>query len=255
MEQILLFSSADHSFFPHGIGLGTPLTPNSHVTSPSPYPHLIPSLERHPAYSGHMTLGGKELEEDDGRLVKSHLDCLTKHDIPSSHPKSKQELKQCCDKADNCCKLSSQESGKSLDDIRSTSNKNNNRHLTSKVQPCKIEVSHSPTLKTDLLSPPIESPKSDLTSPSRNFKKISPSSLPVSEAAYESGSQTRCSQCCASIKDVGVATKLCASDATREPNAASDSTASSTIVDTQSRDIESNSSYEKESSKCGLFYS
>lgn len=234
-EKNLYFSSTEHSFFSHGIGLGSPLTPTSHVASPSPFPHLIPSLERHPAYGGHMTLGNKELEDlqhdaEDSRLMKSHYDCLMKHDIPSSRqdrPKSKNDGKHCCDKAnDDCCKLSpmciSHDNGKSHDDIRNNSkmdNKSHSRQPTTKVQPCKIEVSHSPALKPDLLSPPIESPKSDMTSPNRNSKKTAHSpyvsdsvpTVPVSVASYEE-SPTRCSQCCANIKDIGVATKLGSSE-------------------------------------------
>ena len=173
-----------------------------------------------------MTLGNKELEElqheaDDGRLMKSHLDCLMKHDIPSSRPKSKHDGKNCCDKTiDDCCKLSQScipsDNGKSHDEMQNIASK---KQLTNKVQPCKIEVSHSPTIKPDLLSPPIDSPKSDVPSPNRSFKKTShspfgtePAPIPVTRASYEEKSQTRCSQCCANIKDVGVATKLGASE-------------------------------------------
>lgn len=200
------FSPTEHSFFSHGIGLGTPLTPTGHVTSPSPFPHLIPSLERHPVYGGHMTLGGKELEDlqheaDDERLMKSHLDCLN---IPSSRPKAKHDGKNCCDKTvDDCCKMS-----QSCNDVKPHDDISSKKQLTNKVQPCKIEVSHSPTIKPDLLSPPIDSPKSDVPSPNRSFKNV-----PVMRASYEEKSQTRCSQCCANMKDVvGVATKLGASE-------------------------------------------
>ncbi|GBM74130.1 BAH and coiled-coil domain-containing protein 1 [Araneus ventricosus] len=215
----------EHSFFTHGIGLGSPLTPTSHVTSPSPFPHLIPSLERHP-FIGHMTLGNKELEDlqheaDDVRLMKSHMDCLIKHDIPSSRQdrlKSKSDAKLCCEKAaDDCCKLSSpcipRDGGKTHDNMRNISKlegKNQNHHPTNKVQPCKIEVSHSPTLKHDLLSPPIESPRLDLTSPCKNLKKnaTSPISSPSAMTNHVNNSETRCSQCAASMKGVAVATKL-----------------------------------------------
>ncbi|KAF8773684.1 BAH and coiled-coil domain-containing protein 1 [Argiope bruennichi] len=215
----------EHSFFTHGIGLGSPLTPTSHVTSPSPFPHLIPSLERHP-FIGHMTLGNKELEDlqhdaDDVRLMKSHMDCLMKHDIPSSRQdrlKSKNDAKLCCEKAaDDCCKLSSpcipRDGGKTHDNMRNISKlegKNQNHHPTNKVQPCKIEVSHSPTLKHDLLSPPIESPRSDLTSPCKNLKKntASPISSPSAMTNHLNNNETRCSQCAASMKGVAVATKL-----------------------------------------------
>lgn len=150
-----------------------------------------------------MTLGGKELEDlqhevvDDGRLMKTHLDCLMKHDL--SRPKSKHEGKNCCDKSvDDCCKLShSCDNGKSHDEMQNTK-----KTLTHKVQPCKIEVSHSPTIKPDLLSPPIDSPKSDVPSPT--LKKT-----PVLDTNDEK-SQTRCSQCCANMKDVS--SKLGASD-------------------------------------------
>lgn len=168
-----------------------------------------------------MTLGSKELEDlqheaDDGRLMKAHLDCLN---IPSSRLKAKHDGKICCDKTvDDCCKLSQScmpsDNGKSHDEML-----NNKKHLTHKVQPCKIEVSHSPTIKHDLLSPPIDSPRSDMPSPNRSFKKTShspfgtdPAPVPVTRASYEEKSQTRCSQCCANIKDVGVATKLGASE-------------------------------------------
>lgn len=171
-----------------------------------------------------MTLGSKELEEqlqheaDEGRLMKAHLDCLN---IPSSRPKTKHDGKNCCDKTvDDCCKLSQScmpsDNGKSHDDMQNISSK---KQLTHKVQPCKIEVSHSPTIKHDLLSPPIDSPRSDMPSPNRSFKKTShspfgtdPAPVPVTRASYEEKSQTRCSQCCANIKDVGVATKLGASE-------------------------------------------
>lgn len=281
-----LIDHKEHSFFSHGIGLGTPLTPTSHVTSPSPYPHLIPSLERHPSYGGHMTLGGKELEElhdaDDGRLMKSHLDCLMKQDIPSSRPKSKHDGKHCCDKtASECCKLSCipHDNGKSLEDSSKLDNKSHNRQPVNKVQPCKIEVSHSPTIKPDILSPPIESPKSDVPSPVRNFKKTShspfimdPVPVEVPVPSLEDGSQTRCSQCCASIKEIDIATKLGASE-TRESAAnaiaqsvidsqnsravAVVSSVSSPVLaavnsdhphETVAADIQGKSSYEKESS-------
>lgn len=166
-----------------------------------------------------MTLGSKELEDlqqeaDDSRLMKTHLDCLN---IPSSRPKTKHDGKNCCDKTvDDCCKLSQScmpsDNGKSHDEMQNICSR---KQLTNKVQPCKIEVSHSPTIKHDLLSPPIDSPKSDVPSPSRSFKKTShspfgtdPASVPVTRESYEEKSQTRCSQCCANIKDVGVATKL-----------------------------------------------
>ncbi|GFY42262.1 protein winged eye [Trichonephila inaurata madagascariensis] len=215
----------EHSFFTHGIGLGSPLTPTSHVTSPSPFPHLIPSLERHP-FIGHMTLGNKELEDlqheaDDVRLMKSHMDCLMKHDIPSSRQdrlKSKSDAKLCCEKAtDDCCKLSSscipRDNGKTHDNMRNISKlegKNQNHHPTNKVQPCKIEVSHSPALKPDLLSPPIESPRSDLASPCKNIKKntVSPISSPSNVTNHLNNSETRCSQCAASMKGVAIIPKV-----------------------------------------------
>ncbi|GIY47244.1 protein winged eye [Caerostris darwini] len=215
----------EHSFFTHGIGLGSPLTPTSHVTSPSSFPHLIPSLERHP-FIGHMTLGNKELEDlqheaDDVRLMKSHMDCLMKPDIPSSRQdrlKSKSEAKLCCEKvADDCCKLSPacipRDSGKIHDSMRNISKlegKNQNHHPTNKVQPCKIEVTHSPALKPDLLSPPIESPRLDLASPCKNLKKtaISPISSPSTVTNHINNNETRCSQCAASMKGVPVVNKL-----------------------------------------------
>ncbi|KFM66446.1 hypothetical protein X975_05431, partial [Stegodyphus mimosarum] len=245
----------EHSLFSHGIGLGSPLTPTSHVTSPSPYPHLIPSLERHPAYGGHMTLGNKELEDlqhdaDEARLMKNHMDCIMKHDIPSSRQdrqKSKTDSRHCCEKSsDDCCKMSpsciSRDNGRSHDDLRSISKldgKNHSRHPTNKVQPCKIEVSHSPTLKPDLLSPPIESPKSETASPCRSSKKtsVSPFSVNLSPPVttpvtmYDSCPETRCSQCAASMKGIGIATKLntCENKETSEPVISTTSTVESFI--------------------------
>lgn len=168
-----------------------------------------------------MTLGSEDLqhEADDGRLMKAHLDCLN---IPSSRLKAKHDGKNCCDKTvDDCCKLS--QSCVPSDNVKSHDEMLQNisvkKQLTHKVQPCKIEVSHSPTIKHDLLSPPIDSPRSDVPSPNRSFKKTShspfgtdPTPVPVTRASYEEKSQTRCSQCCANIKDVGVATKLGASE-------------------------------------------
>ncbi|XP_054717685.1 uncharacterized protein LOC129227065 [Uloborus diversus] len=223
-----LIDHKEHSFFSHGIGLGSPLTPTSHVASPSPYPHLIPSLERHPAFNGHMPMSNKELEDlqqemDNAHLLKSQLDCLMKHDIPSSRqdrPKSKMDSKHCCDKlSDDCCKLSPscipRDGLKVHEDIRKCDGKNHSRQPTNKVHPCKIEVSHSPALKPDLLSPPIESPKSEVGSPCKNSKKpsVSPfasdSSSPItSMGQYENSSETRCCQCSASMKGIGIATKL-----------------------------------------------
>lgn len=171
-----------------------------------------------------MTLGGKELEDlhqeaDDGRMVKSHLDCLMNPSPRHDRPKSKGEGKHCCDKTlDECCKLSQE---KLADDVRTHSRldaKSHGRQPTHKVQPCKIEVSHSPSLKPDMLSPPIESPKS----PNKHIKKsanapfatdsrTTPTSVSNYEEKVEKQTQ-RCSQCCANIKDV----KLNASDESAE---------------------------------------
>ncbi|GIY81786.1 BAH and coiled-coil domain-containing protein 1 [Caerostris extrusa] len=173
-----------------------------------------------------MTLGNKELEDlqheaDDVRLMKSHMDCLMKPDIPSSRQdrlKSKSEAKLCCEKvADDCCKLSPacipRDSGKIHDGMRNISKlegKNQNHHPTNKVQPCKIEVTHSPALKPDLLSPPIESPRLDLASPCKNLKKtaISPISSPSTVTNHINNNETRCSQCAASMKGAPVVNKL-----------------------------------------------
>lgn len=238
-----------------------------------------------------MTLGGKELEDlqheaDDGRLLKTHhLDCLN---IPSSRPKAKHDGKNCCDNktVDDCCKLSQScmpsDNGKSHDDMLNISSKK--QQLTHKVQPCKIEVSHSPTIKHDLLSPPIDSPRSDMPSPNRSFKKTSHSPfgtdptapVPVTRAvSYEEKSQTRCSQCCANIKDVGVATKLGASE-TKESGAVSQncvipqSSAAAPVVSSCAPvtvsavsnnashatcvNVESKVSYENESSEYDFFF-
>lgn len=196
----LCFSPAEHSFFTHGIGLGSPLTPNSHVTSPSPFPHLIPSLERHPAYIGHMTMGSKELEDCyNEEILKNHMDCLMKQERPPSRKSNKSDGKNCCDKvlSDDCCKLSNSKPGKE--------GKSHHQQPMSKVHPCKVEVSHSPALKPDLLSPPIDSPKLERASPCKTVKKSAVA--PVQHSNHKNSLEPRCSQCCGSIKDTVVGSR------------------------------------------------
>lgn len=218
LDPRLYFSSAEHSFFTHGIGLGSPLTPTSHVTSPSPFPHLLPSLERHPAYIGHMTLAGDDCyNEEEVRILKN----LMKQDIPSSNSRKSKVTTpdDCCkkskmDSSDDCCKMATKTHKMDSDDFckmakthKMDGGKGHHHQPTNKVHPCKIEVSHSPALKPDLLSPPIESPKpTERASPCRNLKKNAVA--PVQPSHHQNnGLETRCSQCSAHMKDAVVGSK------------------------------------------------
>ncbi|KAG8183272.1 hypothetical protein JTE90_006467 [Oedothorax gibbosus] len=165
--------------------------------------HLSPVIdhkERHPAYIGHMTMGSKELEDCyNEEIIKNHMDCFMKQDRPPSRKSNKSEGKNCCDKvsSDDCCKLASSKSGKE--------GKGHHQQPMNKVHPCKIEVSHSPALKPDLLSPPIDSPKLERASPCKTVKKNAVA--PIQHSNHKSSLEPRCSQCCGSMKDTVVGSK------------------------------------------------